>query len=236
MAVVWNVNMTSGFNSVGGSGFQSATNSSLNSDSGSLSDSTADMYSGAACYALRTNLVAFGTGFTGRPTFEFAGNVSGGWTHVEIANTEVIPYSDFTRTVETSPVTFTRFKIDDSSKFMTRLNFPSNGVFNFKFHNSAPDNGYGTRVFNEDGQLAFDSGQASYARVTSSGTVVLANNASTTINASGVGTGSGHVYFTIPDVNVQTPFTVTFPSNDSFTVTNKSGTTTTFGYVAFRYQ
>jgi hypothetical protein len=91
---------------------------------------------------------------------------------------------------------------------------------------------YGLKVWTAAGYIAFDSEQMdSYVKVVASGTVQIGNNSSETISVGS--TGYDYVYGMGPTVNVERSFTISETST-SFTITNVSGQSNFFGYVAIK--
>lgn len=235
MALVWETNMTGGTASIAGNGFTNALGSSSTS-TGSLSDSTADMYSGAACYAIANRFTAATPGFT----LEFAGNVTGNWDSVLITNQFEIPYSSFTRTY-VSAGNYTQFvypetdaQDDGYPDGYPRVIFQTNKVYNFKFYTSpGPSESYGFRCYTPTGKVVVSSKKA-YIKLGASGSVSLGNNSSQTIPQENANSPDVYIFITAPSVADSSPWTLT-RSSTGFTITNTSGSTQTFGYAVFRY-
>lgn len=146
MAVVWDTTFDAGFYYIYAGGTTVVGYSSLDyltggAPLGDLADTTADMYSGAVmkeCYLYGENKSDGGT-----ITFKFAGNRTGGWTHVKIGPT-VFEYSDFTRTYVASPsVTTFEYSYNhntsvDPCPFTDSLSALYQARTRLIFYNSAP--------------------------------------------------------------------------------------------------
>lgn len=133
---VWVTNVTEGsgttsstyygYNNLGGSSTQV----------GALSDSTADMYSGANCLRL---------GFTRNTGIDiiFSGDRSGGWNSVKIKGRE-FAYSDFTRTYNSSS-NYTRFTKSEPYNI-----FNTDEIVNVRFSTASATARYGFEIYPEN--------------------------------------------------------------------------------------
>jgi hypothetical protein len=215
MAVVWTTTMTVGVNTGGGGYIQSST--------GTLTDTTADMYSGAVCQRL------FFTNSSSSIEIRFAGNVSGGWTSCKLG-VLYFQYSEFTRTYNGTYTSFV--KTVESSPFRYITPAPTTPM-TITFYNTA-EKEYGINIYGNGASKGVTwSSQSRYTNVLASGSVsVSANSSSSPISATGVGNSGAFVLLVSPGLSA---YSVSYTTTtNTFTIVNGNSSAVTVDYLAVR--